>query len=111
MDRVAYRLHLRLEQAAGVGVSDRRPGDIGPKPRFERLEVNPALGIGRRDVLDPVAGEGRGGGVGTVRAFGDQHDFTSVAPRFNAARMQSIPHSSPCAPAFGLIATPCMPVR
>ena len=53
----------------------------GPEPRLQRLEIDAACGVGR-DVLDPVAGEGRGRGIGAVRAFRHQHDLALVAARF-----------------------------
>ena len=80
MDRVADRLHLGLEQAAGVGVGDHHRRDVGAEPRLERLEIDPAF-LCRRNILDPIAAEGRGRGVGAVRAFGHQHDFARIAAR------------------------------
>ena len=72
--------HVGLEQAAGIGVGDHHAGDVRPEPRLERVEIDPAGRVGR-NVLDPVAGEGRGRRIGAVRAFGDEDDLALVAPR------------------------------
>ncbi len=42
VDRVADRLHLRLEQAASVGVGDHHRRNVGTKPRLERRKVDAA---------------------------------------------------------------------
>ena len=81
MDRVADRLHVGLEQAAGVRVGDHHRRDIRPKPRLEGIEVDTARSV-CRDILDPVAGECSGGGIGAVSAFRHQHYLTFVAASF-----------------------------
>ena len=81
VDRVGDRLHLGLEQAAGVGVGDHHRGDVGPEAGLQRGEID-AAGGGGGNILDLVAGEGGGGGIGAVGAFGDEHDLARVAARF-----------------------------
>ena len=80
MDRVADRLHVGLEQPAGVRVGDHHRGDVGAEARLQRFEVD-AAGRVRRDVLDAVAGEGRRRGVGAVSALRHEDHLALVAPR------------------------------
>ena len=80
MHRVRNRLHLGLEQAAGVGIGDHHRSDIGAKPCPERGKVDAPLGR-RGNVLDLVAGERRGCRVGAVRALGDEDDGAILAAR------------------------------
>ena len=80
VDRVGDRLHVALEQAAGVGVGDHHPRHVGAEARLERFEVDPAVGV-RGNVLHPVAGEGGGRRIGAVRAFGHEDNLARVAPR------------------------------
>ena len=72
--RVRDRLHVALEQAAGVGIGDHHPGDVRPQPRLERLQVDAAV-LGGRNVLDRKAGKGGGGRVGAVRAGRHEQDL------------------------------------
>ncbi len=81
MHRLRDRDHVRLEQAAGVGVGDHHRRDVRPEPRLQGGEVDPA-GRVRGDVLDPIAGERGGRRVGAVRALGHEHDLALVAARF-----------------------------
>src|SRR3546814_3321486 len=41
MDRVRNRLHLTLEQPAGVRVGDHHPRDVGAEARFQGFEIHP----------------------------------------------------------------------
>ena len=81
MDGVADRLHVRLEQPAGVRIGDHHRRDVGPQPRLQRFEVDAASGVGR-DILDAVAGKGGRRRVGAVSALGNQDDLAHVAPLF-----------------------------
>jgi hypothetical protein len=45
MDRVGDRLHVALEQAAGVGIGDHHPRDIRPEPRLSARPDRRALGV------------------------------------------------------------------
>lgn len=81
VDGVADQLHFGFEKTAGVRIGDHHRRDVRPQPCLQRLEVDTAGG-GRRDVLDPVAGEGRGRRVRPVRAFRDQYHLALVSPRF-----------------------------
>src|SRR5205814_6255242 len=74
MNRVADRLHVRLEQAARVGVGDHHRCDVGTEASFQGLEVHAAGPVGG-DILHPVAGEGGGGRIGAVCALWDQYDL------------------------------------
>ena len=78
---VADRLHIRLEQAAGVRVGDHHRRNVGSETGLERFEIDPARRV-RRDILDAVAGEGRGRRVGAVRALGHEYDLALVTARF-----------------------------
>src|SRR4029077_17941694 len=40
MDRGAHRAHALLEETEGVRVREHEPGDVWPKRRLERLEVD-----------------------------------------------------------------------
>src|SRR3546814_12630688 len=40
MDRVRDRLHVALEQAAGVGVGDHHPRGVGTKARLQRRQID-----------------------------------------------------------------------
>src|SRR3546814_20951716 len=53
MDRVRNRLHLALEQPAGVRVGDHHPRDVGAEARFQGFEIHPAC-LGCRNVLDQI---------------------------------------------------------
>ena len=81
MDRVTDRLHVRLEQAAGVGVGDHHCGDVGSQPRLQRFKVDAAI-LRCWDVLDPVAAEGRSRRVGAMGAFRHQDDLAGIASGF-----------------------------
>ena len=81
MDRVADRLHVGLEQTAGIGVGDHHRGDVRAEARLQRFEVDAAQRR-RRDILDAIAGEGRGRRIGAVGAFGHEHDLALVAAGF-----------------------------
>ena len=81
MDGVADRLHVGLEQAAGVGIGDHHRRDVGAEAGLQRLQVDAAGGVGR-DVLDAIAGEGRRRRVGAMGAFRHQHHLALVAARF-----------------------------
>jgi hypothetical protein len=47
MNGFGDRRHVRLEQAAGVGVGDHHRRHVRPKPRLQRIEVDPAAVVGR----------------------------------------------------------------
>jgi hypothetical protein len=81
MDRVADRLHVRLEQTAGVRVGNHHCRDVGAEPRLQRLQVDAAF-LRRRNILDAITAEGGRRRVGAVGALRHQHDLARVAPRF-----------------------------
>ena len=81
MDRIGNRLHVRLEQAAGIGIGDHHTGDIRPQPRLQRFEINTARGIGG-NILDLVTGKGCGRRIGAMGAFRHEDHFASIAARF-----------------------------
>src|SRR3546814_18487354 len=81
MDRVRNRLHLTLEQPAGVRVGDHQPRDVGAEARFQGFEIHPAC-IGCRNVLDREDREGTGRGLGAVRAFWDAAHAAVFSARF-----------------------------
>ena len=80
MDRVGYRLHVALEQAASVGVGDHHTRNVRPEPRLERLEIDTPFGS-RRDILNLVACKGSSGGIGAMCAFGHQDNLARIAAR------------------------------
>ena len=86
VDGIGDVLQFAFEQPARVGIGDHYRGNITvfrpahTQARLERGPIDPALGC-RRDRLDPVTGEGCGGRVGAVRAFGHQHHRARIAPR------------------------------
>ena len=83
----------------------------GPSRAFSASRSTRPRGVGR-DILDRDSRR-RPRSPGWCRArFRAPARPARASPRASsAARMHSRPHSSPCAPALGLIATPCMPVR
>ncbi len=81
VDRVGDRLHVTLEQPAGVGVGDHHRGHIGAETRLELLQIHAAL-CGRGNILHLIAREGGSRRVGAVRALGHQHDLARIAARF-----------------------------
>ena len=80
MDRVGNRLHVALEQSAGVGIGDHHPGHIGPEPGFQGFKIDAAIRRGG-DVLHPIAREGRRRRVRAMGAFRHQHDLAGIALR------------------------------
>jgi hypothetical protein len=69
-----------------------------------------AAAVRRGNVFDSVAAEGRGGGIGTVRAFGHQNNLPRVAARLQGRTDRQQAAKLPVRPALGLIATECIPV-
>lgn len=72
--------HVRLEQAARIGVGDHHRRHVRAQPRLQRREIDTARRR-RRDILHLIATEGRRGGVGAMRGFGDEHDLARLAAR------------------------------
>ena len=52
----------------------------GPSRAFSAARSTRPVG-GRGNILDLIAGEGGGGGIGAVRAFGHEHDLARIAAR------------------------------
>jgi len=100
VDRVGDRLHVALEQAAGVGVGDHHPGDVWAEAGLERGEVHAAFRR-RRDRLDRIAGKGRSRRVGAVRALGNE-DRLAVALAFRLERGADRQHAAQLAVCAGL---------
>jgi hypothetical protein len=76
--RVADRLHVRLEQPAGVRIGDHHRRDVGAQPRLQGVEVDPP-GLVRRDILHAIARERRRCRIRAVSALGDQHHLARIA--------------------------------
>ena len=81
MDRVGNRLHVALEQAAGIGIGDHDACDIRAEPGLERFQIDAPVRIGG-NVLHTVARKGGRGRIGPVGAFGHQDDFARIALGF-----------------------------
>ena len=75
----------RFEDAQRVGVGDHQAGHVLGDGLFERREIEQAVLVGA-DVLDHVAGDGGGGGVGAVRRIRNQDLLARVALLLRAAR-------------------------
>ncbi len=100
----------RLEQAAGIGIGDHHRRDVRPEPRLQRLEIDPAVARWR-GCSRPDSRRRRRWRDWCRARFRERGRPRAHRPAPPARRgCTSRPHSSPCAPAFGLIATPCMPV-
>jgi hypothetical protein len=72
--------HVRLEQAAGIRFRDHDARYVRTEPRLQCLRID-AAAIRCRDALDAVTGEGCGGRIGAVGAFGNEDHFARIAPR------------------------------
>ena len=81
MDCVGDVLQVRLEQAAGVGIGDHHPGNVGPQSGLERGQIDPAR-FGCRDILHAEPGKGSGCRIGAVGAFRNEDDLAVLAPGF-----------------------------
>ena len=77
MNRVRDLAHVTFEQATCVGVSDHHPSHIRTKPCCKRRKIHAAFG-GCRDILNRETGESGAGGVGPMRAFGNENDASWV---------------------------------
>ena len=101
--RLGDRHHVALEQPAGVGVGQHDGGDVGRELLLHLLRIDRAVRA-RRHGLDAVAEQRGGRRIGAVRRLRHQHDRSASrrAPS-SAALIAIMPHSSPCAPAFGVM--------
>jgi hypothetical protein len=109
MDRLGDRDHVGSNRPQVLGLVIITAATSGPSRAFERREIDAAArwlpGYSRPD------SRRRPRSPGWCRArFRHQHDLARVAARLERRADAQQPHSSPCAPALGLIATPCMPV-
>ena len=72
------RDNARFKNAQRVGVGDHQPGHVFSDRFFQRGEIQQAVLVGA-DVLDHVAGDGGGGGVGAVCGIRNQDLLARVA--------------------------------
>ncbi|MDF2973271.1 MAG: hypothetical protein K0R61_3721 [Microvirga sp.] len=78
VDRLGDLRHLRLEQAAGVGVREHDRSHVRPETLLHVLHMHPAVLAGRHR-LHLEADEGGGGGVRAVRRIGHEHHVAGRA--------------------------------
>src|SRR3546814_9515462 len=72
---------MRISDWSSDVCSSDLPRDVGAEARFQGFEIHPAC-LGCRNVLDREAREGRGRGIGAVRAFWDEDHSAVLAARF-----------------------------
>ena len=68
----------RLERSERRRIRHHQRGDVFGDQRLEMLQIHLPARV-RADVFDFVAGNHRGGGIGSVRRIGNQNFFASVA--------------------------------
>ncbi len=101
---------LRLENAAGIGVREHDRRDIRTEQLLHVLHMHRAIGAGGNG-LHLEADQSGGRRVGAMGRIRHQHHAARCAlPLASMAALIAImPQSSPCAPAFGDIATASVP--
>ncbi len=77
----ALLLMFCFEDAQRVGIGDHERGDVLGDDALERRHIQHAAFVGA-DVLDRVAGDGGGGGIGAVRGIGNQDLLARIAALF-----------------------------